>query len=387
MKRGPVILAVLLLLAGTVGVALVLGGGKDSSGGAGTAKGPAATVTCLGGSEKSELMADPELTKLLRERFGLVVDFQPMGSYEQVQLTTAQLKERGVDCLWPSSGSAQLVFEELHDTGEFAGYKANTVLQSPEVLYAGPQGTAALVKRGVVAEREGRYFIVDMKALLQELVLKERTWGGLGATDIAGPVAISSTDPAKSNSGFTLYQLMLSIIATDSVYRPPTAAQAFASLGTVRRLYDAQGQQAKSSDGGFEQWLLQGAELHAPLYAGYENQVIQKVLQSEGNASVRTQLQDNVRILYPDPTIYADHPILAFDDTSARFVAAMRDPEVQRLAWKRYGFRSGVQIGLSDPADFKDLPLAGALRTTAPPNAEVTLALLKCVQRNVCRQE
>ena len=61
-------------------------------------------------------------------------------------------------------------------------------------------------------------------------------------------------------------------------YQPPTVAQAKKGLPTVRELYDAQGLQAKSSDFGFDQWLLQGGELHAPLYAGYESQVIGKTV-------------------------------------------------------------------------------------------------------------
>ena len=34
-------------------------------------------------------------------------------------------------------------------------------------------------------------------------------------------------------------------------------------------------------------------------------------------------------MLYPDPTIYSDHPILALDANAARFLDAMKDPEIQ----------------------------------------------------------
>lgn len=40
------------------------------------------SITCAGGSEKTELMADPEVKKLLREKFGLTVTFVPMGSFK-----------------------------------------------------------------------------------------------------------------------------------------------------------------------------------------------------------------------------------------------------------------------------------------------------------------
>ena len=61
-----------------------------------------------------------------------------------------------------------------------------------------------------------------MKGLLAD-VLSGKTWGQLDATTntIAGPVNITSTDPAKSNSGFTLLlQLELIIVSTDEIFVP-----------------------------------------------------------------------------------------------------------------------------------------------------------------------
>jgi hypothetical protein len=89
-------------------------------------------------------------------------------------------------------------------------------------------------------------------------------------------------------------------------------------------------------------------------------------------------------VLYPDPTIYADHPILALNANAARFIDAMKDQEIQTIAWKKYGFRSSVILGLSNVGDFPDLPLSGQIRTTQPPNAAVTLLLLDCVKNGKC---
>jgi hypothetical protein len=337
---------------------------------------PTTTVECLGGSEKTELMADPDVAKVLKDKYHLVVNFQPLGSYDQVQLSTADLNKRGTDCLWPASASAQSVFEAQHAKSDFPGYRAETVLQSPEVIYAGPQGTDALIRAGLVVKRDDRYFIIDVKSLLLDYVLKKRTWESIGGSELKGPLAVASTDAAKSNSGFTLTQLELNIISTNDVFSAPNAAQAKAALPTVRALYDAQGLQARSSDFGFNQWLLQGGEFHAPLYAGYENQIVQYVRAAGANSA---SIQNNVRILYPEPTIYNDHPILALNAGAARLIDAMKDPQIQTLAWQRFGFRSGTQVGLNNVGDFPTLPLAQQVRTTTPPNAEVTLMLLACV--------
>ncbi|MEO3924168.1 hypothetical protein ABGB07_09960 [Micromonosporaceae bacterium B7E4] len=334
------------------------------------------TLTCVGGSEKSELMADPEVTRVLRDRYRLEVSFQPLGSYDQVQLSTDELSARRVDCLWPSSASAQSVFEAQHQ-GAFPEYRAENLLQSPEVVYAGPRGTDALVRMGVVQQRDNRFHIVNMKSLLLDYVLKKQTWDGNGAAELRGPITVSSTDPAKSNSGFVLAQLQLSILATDDVFQAPNLVQARRALPTMRALYDAQGLQARSSESGFREWLTQGGEFKSPLYAGYENQLIQQVVQSGANSA---NLLRNVRVLYPDPTIYSDHPVLALNATAAGFIEAMKDPEIQSIAWQTYGFRSAVQVGVNDVADFPDIDLAEQIRTTPAPAADVTLALLSCMK-------
>ncbi len=216
-----------------------------------------------------------------------------------------------------------------------------------------------------------------MRTFLLDYVLTRRTWESIGAKDLRGPIAMASTDAAKSNSGFTLAQLQLNVIATNDVYSAPSPAQAKAALTAVRSLYDAQGLQARSSDFGFNQWLLQGGELHAPLYAGYENQIVQYLLKAGAN---REALRDNIRVIYPEPTIYSDHPILALTADAARLIEAMKDREIQILAWERFGFRSGTEVGLNDVAAFPDVALAQQVRTIQPPSAEVTLLLLACIK-------
>jgi ABC-type Fe3+ transport system substrate-binding protein len=364
------------------GIAFVNRGSAGGDGGTPTTT-PLA-LSCIGGSEKAGLMADAQVKEILQSKYGITVAFQSMGSYDQVSMTDEEIAKRGADCLWPSSVSAQYVFEATHTTSSYAGYRAQTVLQSPEVIYAGPAGTAALVKAGIVERRGTEYLIVDLKRLMTDYIGAGKTWKDLNATGVSGPVQISSTDPAKSNSGFTLYQLMLAMLATSDVYQAPDVAAAKQALPELRSLYDSQGLQARSSDAGFEQWLLQGGEAHAPLYAGYESQIIQKIVQYADNADAKKLLTEDVRVLYPEPTIYSDHPILALNADAGRFVEAMKDPEIQAIAWKTYGFRSGTEIGLAKVSDFPDLPLAQQIKTTSPPNAAVTQLLLSCIRDNVC---
>lgn len=373
-SRLPVLLAAVFAVVVIVIGVVVIRGSKSA---------PTALteISCLGGSEKSALMADSEVQRILREKFALSVKFDKRGSYDLVQIPTEQLRSQRVGCLWPSSASARSVFEAKHNTGDFPGYRGESVLESPEVIYAGPAATDSLTKAGIVTKRENSYYIVDFKRLLLDYVLPKQKWESLAAQNLAGPVRITSTDPKTSNSGFSLAQLELTVIASGDVFQPPTVAEAKAGLPTVRGLYDAQGLQSDSSDGGFREWLIQGATM---LYAGYENQVLQQAAAYRDNLPATEALLAGTRTLYPDPTLFNSNPVLALTPEAQQLIIALQDPEIQQIAWKRYGFRSATQLGAPNAADFPQIPLSLQPRTTAPPKADVTLLLLACLRDNVC---
>jgi hypothetical protein len=329
------------------------------------------TVNCVGGSEKTDLMQDKDIQAILHNKYGLTVNFSPMGSLAQATLSTAEIKQKGLDCLWPSSIAAQTVFEAQHKSSEFEAYQAETVLTSPEVVYAGPNGTEALMKLGIVSKQGNNYYIVKMKELLLNYVLKGKHWEDIGTNQLQGPIQIGSTNPAESNSGFILYLLKLTIVATNDPYKSPNLTEAKQALPTIRALYDAQGLQAQSSSFGFDQWLNEGGEFRSPLYAGYESQIIQKSIQYP-------QLK-GVNVLYPEPTVYSDHPILALDKKAQNLIAAMKDQQIQQIAWKKYGFRS-VQLGITNVGDFPKLGLSTTVHAINVPGADVILLLNSCLK-------
>jgi hypothetical protein len=340
-----------------------------------------ATVHCVGGSEKASLLADPQVQKILRTRYRLAVQFDPMGSFDQALMPTPQLKVKGIDCLWPSSVSAQLVFEAKHNVADFPAYQATNILYSPEVVYAGPEGTAALQKKHIVVKRQNAYYILNMKRLLLEYILKGKQWQQLGTQTLQGPIKIGSTNPAESNSGYMLYLLELGMIGSPNPYQPPSPAQAARALPVVRAVYDAQGYQASTSAPGFADWLLQGGELSSShLYAGYESQLLEEL---ESNPSQASQIHSIVRLLYPQPTVYNTHPILALDAAGRRFSTAMQDADIQSIAWHTYGFRA-TRLGVTNVKDFPHAGLAAAVPVTGLPDASVILSLQECLKNNVC---
>jgi hypothetical protein len=378
------VVGLLLLIAVLAGAAYFFILKPTPPGGSATSTPQQAFVTlhCIGGSEKSGLLADSQVQSILRTRYQLAVQFDPMGSFDQALLPTSELKQKGIDCLWPSSVSAELVFEAKHNTADFPAYQATNILYSPEVVYAGPEGTAALMKKGIVAKRQNAYYSLNLKRLLLQYVLKRKQWQQLGTQTLQGPVKIGSTNPAESNSGYTLYLLELIVIGSPNPYQPPNAAQAARALPLVRAIYDAQGYQASTSAPGFMDWLLQGGEVSSShLYAGYESQVLEELQNNPGQAS---QISSIVRLLYPQPTVYNTHPILALDSAARRFSTAMQDADIQSIAWHKYGFRA-TRLGVTNVKDFPQVGLAAAVPVTGLPDARVILKLQACLKNNVCR--
>ena len=346
------------------------------SGDGGLAGGGATRITCYGGSEKEELINDPDVKRILADSYGIEVNFIPKGSYKQVQIPPDELKASKVDCLWPSSASAQAVFEGSGNSKAFGNdYESASVLESPEVLYANREAADGLQKAGIVALRDGNYFIVDFRRLLEEYLLPGKSWSDLGVALPAGPVLINSSDPATSNSGMTLAQLELATIASGNPYQPASVAQTGASLAKVKALVDAQGLMRTGSDSAFEQWVIQQT---GGLLAGYESQLLQWVT-TRNNGVVPA----GIVTLYPEPTIFNDHPILSLTEAGKKLIPAMEDDAVQDIAWTRYGFRSGTRV-LEQAFPGVVIPPTQTIKKTQAPGYGVTRILLDCFVNNAC---
>jgi hypothetical protein len=346
-------------------------GGKSAAPGDGVV-----TITCLGGSEKEDLMKDPEVKGILRDKYRVEVDFNATGSYKQVQIPADELKANKIDCLWPSSASAQAIFEGSGNSKAFGNdYQAASVLQSPEVLYANREAAEGLKSAGIVQVRDNAYFIVDFKRLLEEYLLNGKSWADVGVSLPAGPLLINSSDPATSNSGMTLAQLELATIASGNPYQPATMAQASASLAKVKGLVEAQGLMRNGSDSAFEQWVIQET---GGLLAGYENQLLQWITTRNGGV-----VPAGIVTLYPEPTIFNDHPILTLTKAGSKLIEAVEDDEVQAIAWKRYGFRSGTRL-LEQVFQGVTVPPTHDIKKTQAPGYGVTKLLLDCFVNNHC---
>ena len=316
-------------------------GAAGQGGGIAVPSGEVETVTGLVGSEKSALLEDPEVTGLLAAKYRLAVNARKAGSVEMVEGPVD-----GQSFLWPGS---QVNLDAFRASGRSPAATEN-LFHSPIVFYTWDLVAEALVSNGVARAEQGVLYLDDLSKLIG-WVDNRQEWKSIGVPRMWGKVGVVSTDPARSNSGAMFSALLANVYNQGEV---PTAQSVEPLLPRLKQFFDRLGHMEFSSGVLFQNFVTQGVGAY-PIMVGYENQLIEFALL---HPEVVPLLQQKVRILYPRPTVWANHPFIALDAKGRRLLQALQDPEILRLAWRRHGFRSGVLAGAGEiqALPFKGLP-------------------------------
>jgi len=161
-----------------------------------------------------------------------------------------------------------------------------------------------------------------------------------------GAVLVKTTDPVKSSSGNLFAGLLADVMNGGDPAGPETMDTI---LPRVKAVFDRMGLKDDSSGTFFDHFLGQGVGSF-PFGVAYENQLLELTLEQPDKAAV---IRSKVIVLYPEPTVWATHPMVALTEKGKRLVDAMKDAGVQRIAWERHGFRTGASGSVNDPAVFQ----------------------------------
>ena len=88
----------------------------------------------------------------------------------------------------------------------------------------------------------------------------------------------------------------------------------------------------------FERYLKTGIG-GEPMIVDYEKSIIDF---ANSNPSGFSQVKDDIVVLYPKPTIWNSHCLTIFSENGKKLLSAFEDEEISRIAWEKYGFRTGV---------------------------------------------
>lgn len=284
------------------------------------------TVSGYLGGEKEGLMQDEEVKKILKDKYGITVEYTKAGSIEMIEQDSSDK-----DYLFPSS---QTALELFNQTKSDKLYKSEIVFNSPIVIYTWKPIAEALINNRIVEEKDNSYYIADTSALIK-LVTDKKKWSDIGVNDLYGYVTIQSTDPNKSNSGNMFAGLVANIMNNEIVVDSSTVDTI---LPNLKDFFGKIGYMEHSSGDLFEQYLKTGMGAK-PMIAGYENQMIEFAIENPNDWNM---VKEQVAVLYPEPTVWSSHPLIALNEKGAKLIEAMQDEEIQKIAWEKHGFRTGV---------------------------------------------
>lgn len=304
------------------------------------------------GGEKTGLLEDAEIQDIFREDYGIAMDYSKAGSIDMISAD-----QTGRDFLFPSNQTALELYEQAN--GEPA--KSEIVLNTPIVLYTREMVAEAMVSAGMASKRDGVYY-ADM-AKLTQAIEENRTWADIGLGQLYGSITVGTTDPTKSNSG-NMFAGLLANTLCGGVADESNIGEILPGLQTI---FSKLGYMESSSSDLFDQFLKTGVGAK-PLIAGYESQLLEFAVE---RPDTWKDIKDDIVMLYPTPTVWSSHVFIALDEEGAKGIDALLDEKVQRLAWEKHGFRTGVYDTPSEADHFDVRGIADEITQVAPmPDAD-----------------
>ena len=302
------------------------------------------TVYVATGGGKENFLADEEVNKIMKKKYGLNVIYDSWSNGKLIKNPLVREDGTKYDVMFCSDQRFYDYYKLAPDTtkGESARYtvqKGGLTLNTPIVIYSWDTVVDALIEQKIVTEKDGVYYITDMPKLIS-YILEGKKWKDIGVDMLYGSINIDSTDPVTSSPGATYYGLLLSIMCDGEITDEAVAE----NLPKLKEFYTKSGYMNNTPADLFELYLKTGVG-GKPMIVDYEKSVIDF---ANSNPDGWEQVKDKMRILYPTPTIWNSHCIASFDETGDEYYEAYEDKEIQQIAWSKYGFRTGVTGGNYD---------------------------------------
>lgn len=355
MKKSIIGLIIFATIA-AVAVIVVVTSGKTSQ-----------TYTIEGyiGGEKKGFFQDQEVIDILADKFGLEVDYTKAGSVEMVQY-----EDYGdYDFLFPSS---QMALEIFKIEQEEKLQKSDKVFNSPIVLYSWKNVADALISESIVQIKDGSYYVSDFPKLIA-YIEAETAWESIGL-NLYGNINIICTDPNRSNSG-NMYLGLLANLLNDA--ETVTEDIAYDIGLRAKDILDRLGYMEYSSGNLFSSYIEKGMG-SSPIIVGYENQLVEFALE---NPDIWEQVKNQVVIMYPEPTVWSEHTVIALNDDGSLLIDALNDESLQTIAWKKHGFRTGMMTSQEDLDILATVGIPERIDMVMPmPSASVMEILMETIQ-------
>ncbi len=335
------------LIIGIVILALIVIGaiaaGKQKGGSQPSVKTKKVYVAMGGGKEG--FIKDEEVKTIMAQKYGIEVISDSWSNNKLIADGVKLERENGTpyDAVFFSD---QRFYDYFKANNLAKSLDGSIALNTPVVIYSWDHIADALINEGVAEVRDETYFIKDMGSLLNR-IQEGQKWADIGLANVFGTINIASTDPVTSSPGATYYGLLLSIMNGGTV----TENTIESVLPNIKQFYEFSGFMNNTPADLFDLYLRTGMGAK-PLIVDYEKSMLEFAV---NNPEGYEQVRNRVRILYPEPTIWNSHCLLTLTEKGNLYLEALNDPEIKKIAWERYGFRTGLMGG----DDLTELPVDG----------------------------
>ena len=302
------------------------------------------TVTIATGGGKEDFLADERVSQIMKEKYGLNVIYDNWSNGKLIKDPLVREDGSKYDLMFCSDQRFYDYYRLAPDASKGEAERYNVLdggltLNTPIVIYSWDTVVDALVKEEIVTQVDGVYYITNMEKLLN-YILEGKKWSDIGLNMLYGSINIASTDPVTSSPGATYYGLLLSIMCGGNVN--DTSFQE--NLPKLKEFYQKSGYMNNTPADLFERYLKTGMG-GEPMIVDYEKSIVEF---KTSNPDGFNQVKDNIRILYPTPTMWNSHCIATFSETGNKYNQVFQDQEIGQIAWTKYGFRTGITGGNYD---------------------------------------
>ena len=326
------------------------------------------TVYVATGGGKEDFLKDPDVVKILKKKYHINAVFDTWSNGKTITKPLIResigLGNQGIidrmsngenftilnenvskyDALFTSDQRFYDYYKlspnkEAGESDRYTVLNGGLTLNTPIVIYSWGAVVDALIKENIVTETNGVYYITDMNKLMN-YILEGKKWSDIGLTSLYGNINIASTDPVTSSPGATYYGLLLSILSGGQV----TIDNIEANLPKLKEFYIKSGYMNNTPADLFERYLKTGMGGEA-MIVDYEKSMIDF---ANSSPDAFNSVKNDIRILYPSPTIWNSHCFASFTENGNKLYEALNDKEIGQIAWEKYGFRTGLTGGNYD---------------------------------------
>lgn len=307
-------------------------------------------------SEKENFLRD-ERVKAVFAKNGFDVQLERMSSGKIAQATKAA-----------DLNDADFVFPSGIQTSEkvksnFKGSQAYNIFYSPMVI-ATWSPIVSILKENKLIKKVGDYEALDMESFMK-LADNGVRWKDLKKSDaypVNKVVLVYSSDSRYSNAAKMYLSLNSYVLNSNNVVSANTEVDKV--MPTLKRIIQAQGNRESSSTNMMSDYMSIGRG-KVPMMFAYESEFLENAFKNGG-------LGKDMQLIYPTPTVFTKHVMVALNPKAQALVDLFKkDEELKKLAVE-YGFRFEGDAGIVAKAKAVNVNIPDVVVDVIdPPNYDV----------------